>query len=88
MNKDMETREKKLEERLERIKALEQEILEREKRVKQKENEKKQLLLRLPASLWNDISEWAEADFRSINGQIEFLLSDAVKKRKNGSNKK
>ena len=83
MNKDMETREKKLEERLERIKALEQEILEREKRVKQKENEKKQLLLRLPASLWNDISEWAESDFRSINGQIEFLLSEAVKKRKN-----
>ena len=88
MNKDIETREKKLEERLERIKALENEIIEREKKIKQKENEKKQLLLRLPASLWNDISEWAEADFRSINGQIEFLLSDAVKKRKNGSNKK
>ena len=85
MNKDMDTREKKLEERLERIKALEAEIIERERKVKQKENEKKQLLLRLPASLWNDISEWAEADFRSINGQIEFLLSEAVRKRKNGS---
>ena len=85
MNKDMDTREKKLEERLERIKALEAEIIERERKVKQKESEKKQLLLRLPASLWNDISEWAEADFRSINGQIEFLLSEAVRKRKNGS---
>ena len=85
MNKDLDTREKKLEERLLRIKELESEIIEREKKIKIKENEKKQLLLRLPASLWNDISKWAEADFRSINGQIEFLLSEAVKKRKNGS---
>lgn len=85
MDKEMDLREEKLRERLERIKALEEEIIEREKKIKQKENEKKQLLLRLPTSLWNDISEWAEADFRSINGQIEFLLSDAVKKRKNGS---
>ena len=83
MNKDVDTREQKLEERLERIKDLEREIIERERKIKQTENEKKQLLLRLPASLWNDISEWAEADFRSINGQIEFLLSEAVKKRKN-----
>jgi len=83
MDKEIEAREKKLEERLERVKALEREIIERERKIKQKESEKKQLLLRLPTSLWNDISEWAEADFRSINGQIEFLLSDAVKKRKN-----
>ena len=83
MSKDIDIREHKLEERLERIKDLEREIIERERKIKQKENEKKQLLLRLPASLWNDISEWAEADFRSINGQIEFLLSEAVKKRKN-----
>ena len=85
MDKEMDLREEKLKERLERIKALEEEIIEREKKINQKENEKKQLLLRLPTSLWNDISEWAEADFRSINGQIEFLLSDAVKKRKNVS---
>ena len=85
MDKEIEAREKKLEERLERVKALEREIIERERKIKQKESEKKQLLLRLPTSLWNDISEWAEADFRSINGQIEFLLSDAVKKRKNSS---
>ena len=83
MDKEIEAREKKLEERLERVKALEREIIERERKIKQKESEKKQLLLRLPTSLWNDISEWAEADFRSINGQIEFLLSDAVKERKN-----
>ena len=83
MSKDIDTREQKLEERLKHIKELELEIIERERKIKQKESEKKQLLLRLPTSLWNEVSEWAEADFRSINGQIEFLLSEAVKKRKN-----
>ena len=81
-NKNAQTREIKLEERLERIKQLETEILEREKNLKTRENAKKQILLRLSPSLWNDIAEWAEADFRSINGQIEFLLAEAVKRRK------
>ncbi len=75
-------REMMLEERLERIKALEAEIIEREKALKNREKEKKQILLRLPPSLWNDIAAWAEDDFRSVNGQIEFLLAEAVKKRK------
>lgn len=43
---------------------------------------KKQLLLRLSPSLWEELAAWAEDDFRSINGQIEFLLSECVKKRK------
>jgi len=46
------------------------------------EGERKQVLLRLSPSLWREIASWAEEDFRSINGQIEFLLSEAVKKRK------
>ncbi|MDD2371507.1 MAG: Arc family DNA-binding protein [Firmicutes bacterium] len=46
------------------------------------DKEKKQLLLRLSGSLWEDIAAWAEDDFRSINGQIEYLLHEAVKKRK------
>ena len=50
---------------------------------KNKEKEKKQVLLRLSPSLWNDLAQWAEDDFRSINGQIEYLLTEAVKKRKN-----
>jgi hypothetical protein len=51
-----------------------------------KEQEKKQLLLRLSKTLWRDIAAWAEEDFRSVNGQIEFILTEAVrKKRKNGS---
>lgn len=48
---------------------------------------KKQIVLRLSPSLWQEINQWAEDDFRSINGQIEFLLSDAVKKRKHSQNK-
>lgn len=51
------------------------------------DKEKKQLLLRLSASLWTDLAAWAEDDFRSINGQIEYLLSEAVKKRKKTGNK-
>ncbi|MBQ0017745.1 MAG: Arc family DNA-binding protein [Clostridiales bacterium] len=52
-----------------------------------KEKEKKQILLRLAPSLWNDIAEWAEEDIRSINGQIEYLLTEAVRRRKNSSQK-
>ena len=40
-----------------------------------KEKEKKQIPLRLSSSLWKELSEWAEDDFRSING---------VKQRKKG----
>ncbi|MBC7958460.1 MAG: Arc family DNA-binding protein [Vallitaleaceae bacterium] len=52
---------------------------------KKEESARKQLLLRLSPTLWNEINSWAEDEFRSINGQIEYLLSEAVKKRKNGS---
>ena len=44
--------------------------------------EKKQIPLRLSKQLFDDLSKWAEDDFRSVNGQIEFLLSECVKKRK------
>ena len=40
------------------------------------------MLLRLSQTLWTDLAEWAEDDFRSINGQIEYLLTEAVQKRK------
>lgn len=47
-----------------------------------REKAKKQLLLRLSPKLWNELAEWAEDDFRSINGQIEYLLTECVKRRK------
>ena len=49
---------------------------------KQKEKAKNQVPLRLSAALWNDLAAWAEDDFRSINGQIEYLLTECVKYRK------
>lgn len=77
-----EERESRLRERLERIEALEQEVKTREKAFKAREGAKKQIVLRLSNSLWDEIAAWAEEDFRSINGQIEYLLSDAVRRRK------
>lgn len=50
---------------------------------KVKLKEKKQIPLRLSKTLYNEILAWAEDDFRSVNGQIEFLLTECVKKRKN-----
>ena len=55
----------------------------REKAVKDKEKAKKQMIVRLSPSLWNEIAAWAEEDFRSINGQVEYLLSECVRRRKN-----
>ena len=41
--------------------------------------------LRLSPALYNAIAAWAEDDFRSINGQIEYLLTECVRQRtKNG----
>ncbi len=45
---------------------------------------KKQIPLRVSEKLFNAISEWAEDEFRSVNGQIEYLLTECVKKRKKG----
>lgn len=44
--------------------------------------EKKTVLLRLNPAIWEEINKWAEAEFRSINGQIEYLLQEAVRKRR------
>lgn len=43
---------------------------------------KKQVPLRISSSLFNELAKWAEDDFRSLNGQIEYLLTECVKKRK------
>ena len=49
-----------------------------------KKIEKKRILLRIDPALHDNLRIWAEDDFRSINAQIEFLLKQAVaKKRRN-----
>ncbi|OYO67865.1 hypothetical protein C8E03_11357 [Lachnotalea glycerini] len=82
MENNLDSKEEKLKERLESLKELEQEILKKEKTLKEKEKSKKQVLLRLSPGLWNELAAWAEDDFRSINGQIEYLLAECVKNRK------
>lgn len=47
-----------------------------------KEKAKKQIPLRVSAALYQELAQWAEDDFRSINGQIEYLLTECVKRRK------
>ena len=46
------------------------------------DNQKKQIPLRLSTKLYNQIAAWAEDDFRSVNGQIEYLLTECVRLRK------
>ena len=82
MTDNLDGKEEKLKTRLENIRVMEQEVLRKEKALKEKEKSKKQILLRLSPSLWNELASWAEDDFRSINGQIEYLLAECVRKRK------
>ena len=81
---ELDTREAELSPLLARIEELEAQAIRREKAAKEREKAKKQVLLRLSPSLWDDIAAWAEDDFRSINAQIEFLLTEAVRRRKKG----
>ena len=46
------------------------------------DNQKKQIPLRLSPKLYEAIASWAEDDFRSLNGQIEYLLTECVKAHK------
>ena len=46
------------------------------------ESGKKQVPLRLSPKLYAAIAAWAEDDFRSVNGQIEYLLTECVRQRK------
>jgi len=49
---------------------------------------KKQVPLRLSAELYDALAAWAEDEFRSVNGQIEYLLTEAVRKRRRGGSQK
>lgn len=50
--------------------------------------DRKAFLLRLPPELWKELEKWAADELRSVNAQIEYVLRDAVRKRrKAGSDK-
>jgi hypothetical protein len=43
---------------------------------------KKSYLLRLPPELLEELTRWADTELRSLNGQIEYVLREALRKRK------
>lgn len=44
--------------------------------------QRKQFLLRIDPELWAELESWAKDELRSINGQVEYVLRDAVKRRR------
>ena len=44
--------------------------------------ERKKFLLRISPTLWEELNRWAGQEFRSVNGQIEFILQQAVNKKR------
>lgn len=46
--------------------------------------DKKAYLLRLPHEVWAQIERLAAAELRSVNGQIEYLLREALARRMGG----
>jgi len=46
--------------------------------------ERKTFLLRIDPKLWAELEAWAQNELRSVNGQIEYLLREAVQRRKGG----
>ena len=48
-------------------------------------DERKAFLLRLPHELWKELERWAGEELRSVNGQIEYVLRQAVMKHRSAS---
>jgi hypothetical protein len=45
---------------------------------------RKPFLLRIDPALWSELEAWAQDELRSVNGQIEYILKQAVSKRRGG----
>ena len=48
---------------------------------------RKPFLLRIPPELWKEIEKWAADDLRSVNAQIEFILRQAISRRRGAAAK-
>jgi hypothetical protein len=53
-----------------------------------KKGDRKSYLLRINGELWDSLNEWAGQEFRSVNGQIELILQNAVNERKKKNRQK
>ena len=51
-----------------------------------KKAENKSFVLRVDAQTWDELERWAEDDFRSVNGQLQWIIADAL--RRSGRMKK
>jgi len=49
--------------------------------------ERKAFLMRIDPALWAELEAWAQDELRSVNGQVEMILKQAVLKRKGAANK-
>jgi hypothetical protein len=49
-------------------------------------DDRKAFLLRADPLLWKEIERWAADELRSVNGQIEFILREAVRRRRGAGN--
>jgi hypothetical protein len=47
--------------------------------------ERKSFLMRIDPALWTELEAWAQDELRSVNGQVEYLLRQAVQRRKGGA---
>ncbi len=47
--------------------------------------EKKAFVLRINPETLKELERWAQEEFRSVNGQIEYILNETLKKRKKSS---
>jgi hypothetical protein len=43
---------------------------------------RKAFLLRIDPTLWSELEAWAQDELRSVNGQVEYILKQAVLKRR------
>jgi hypothetical protein len=46
---------------------------------------RKSFLLRIDAALWEELERWAADELRSANGQVEFVLREALRRRRGGA---
>jgi len=44
--------------------------------------ERKAFLMRVDPALWAELESWAQEELRSVNGQVEMILRQAIRKRK------
>ena len=50
-------------------------------------DKRKSFPLRISQDLYGEIRKWSEQEMRSVNAQIEYVLREAVRKRKGGKSK-